>query len=67
MKVDEIRSKDDADLGAILDKTRKRLFEIRCKSATEEISNPAEIRAQRKTIARILTVLRERGAGVAGR
>ena len=60
MKMDEIRSKDDADLRLILEKTRRELFDIRCKSATEEITNPGQIKEHRKTIARILTTLRER-------
>lgn len=42
-----------------LDKQRKKLQRLLFKSATGEIGNSGEIKATKKTIARILTVINE--------
>lgn len=66
MSIDEIRGKDDADLQVILDRTRREQFDLRFKSATGEVENPNALREARTTVARILTVLKERKAGIRG-
>ncbi len=66
MRLDEIRGKDDADLAVLLEKTRRQLFDFRFKSATGESERPHESRELRKTVARIVTVLAERGQGIRG-
>ena len=59
-KVTELREMSDEQLGAELNETRKRLFELRFQAATERLDAPSELRKLRKTIARIHTVQRER-------
>ena len=66
MRLDEIRGKDDADLEVILEKTRRQLFDSRFQTATGELQSPHELRAKKRTLARILTVLGERKQGIRG-
>lgn len=70
MKAKELRGKDAEELKRMLDGERKGLSNLRFRSAASEIENPAQIQKSRRTIARILTLLRERasaaGAGKKG-
>ncbi len=52
LTIDELKNKE-SDL-------RKELFNLRFQKATGEIENPMRIRAVRKDIARILTVVTEK-------
>jgi large subunit ribosomal protein L29 len=52
LAVDEL-AKKEADL-------RKELFNLRFQQATGEIENPMRIRAVRKNIARVLTIITEK-------
>ena len=61
MNVKEIRDKSNDELLKALDESKKELFDLRFEKATGSIDNPMRIRELRKTIARILTVLKERG------
>ena len=61
MNVKEIRDKSNDELLKALDESKKELFDLRFERATGSIENPMRIRELRKTIARILTVLKERG------
>ena len=60
MNVKEIRDKSSDELLKTLDESKKELFDLRFEKATGSIDNPMRIRELRKTIARILTVLKER-------
>lgn len=60
MNVKEIRDKSNDELLKTLDESKKELFDLRFERATGTIENPMRIRELRKTIARILTVLKER-------
>ena len=60
MNVKEIRDKSNDELLKTLDESKKELFDLRFERATGSIDNPMRIRELRKTIARILTVLKER-------
>ena len=60
MNVKEIRDKSNDELLKALDESKKELFDLRFEKATGSIDNPMRIRELRKTIARILTVLKER-------
>ena len=60
MNVKEIRDKSNDQLLKALDESKKELFDLRFEKATGSIDNPMRIRELRKTIARILTVLKER-------
>ena len=60
MNVKEIRDKSNDELLKTLDEFKKELFDLRFQRATGSIDNPMRIRELRKSIARILTVLKER-------
>ena len=60
MNVKEIRDKSNDELLKTLDEFKKELFDLRFQRATGSIDNPRRIRELRKSIARILTVLKER-------
>jgi large subunit ribosomal protein L29 len=61
MKIGEIREMKTAELHAELERIRRHLFDLRAQSVTEKLENPYQMTAARKDIARILTVMRERG------
>ncbi len=61
MKVAEVRELKTADLHAELDRVRRHLFDLQAQAVTEKLENPHQLRTVRKDIARILTVLGERG------
>jgi len=44
-----------------LEKDRQELFNLRFQSATQQVENTRRIRVVRKNIARILTILSEKG------
>jgi large subunit ribosomal protein L29 len=60
MNIREIREKSSEDLKKTLDEMKVELFDLRFARATGSIENPMRIRELKKSIARILTVLRER-------
>jgi len=61
MKVSETRELKTEELHAELDRIRRHLFDLRSQAVTEKLENPHQLKAVRRDIARILTVLRERG------
>lgn len=61
MKISEIRERTTSDLHAELDRARRHLFDLRAQAVTEKLENPTQLGATKKSIARILTALRERG------
>jgi large subunit ribosomal protein L29 len=66
MKIEEIRGKNDHELDHELATMKKELFDLRFKSTTQVLSNPARIRFLRRTIARVVTIRHERNTGVRG-
>jgi large subunit ribosomal protein L29 len=66
VKIEEVRSKTDAELDYELESMQKELFDLRFRAATEAASSPARIRILRRAIARVTTVLHERGTGIRG-
>jgi len=48
-----------------LEKDRQELFNLRFQASTQQLENPRRIRAVRKNIARILTILSQREPGEA--
>lgn len=60
MRPAEIREMTDEEIGATLEELSNELFELRLRSAYEEIENPMRIRQVRREIARIKTIKRER-------
>jgi ribosomal protein L29 len=49
------------ELHGELDRLRRHLFELRSQSVTEKLENPGQFMVAKRTIARALTVLHERG------
>ncbi|MHC4260984.1 MAG: 50S ribosomal protein L29 [Planctomycetota bacterium] len=66
MKVEDARTKTDAELRFALKDLKKELFELRFRSATETTNDPARVRTVRRTVARINTILHERAHGIRG-
>ena len=56
----DIREKSNVELLKEIDSLKEELFNLRFQQATGQLSNPARIKAVRKTIARIKTVITER-------
>ncbi len=64
MNIKEIRDKSSDELKKSLDECKVELFDLRFQRATGSIENPMRIRELKKSIARILTVLKERESEV---
>jgi len=60
MKVDEMRTQDEKELALQLKQARQRMFDLRFKIASEEISDTKELKRLRRDVARILTIQGER-------
>lgn len=60
MKVSEIRALSDSELRARLNDAREELMNLRFQQATGELTDYTRLRYTRRTIARMLTILRER-------
>jgi large subunit ribosomal protein L29 len=56
----ELRELDDAKLAEKLKESRHELFSMRFKHATAQLENTQALSGVKKTIARILTIQRER-------
>ncbi|WP_163533438.1 50S ribosomal protein L29 [Helicobacter suis] len=57
MKFIELKDKSQAELQTLLKDKKLELFELRVKLKTMQLSNPCQIRALRKDIARIATAI----------
>jgi large subunit ribosomal protein L29 len=60
MKATEIRELSGDEMAVELANLREALFRMRFRQVTENTNNPGEVRAIRRDIARVLTVMRER-------
>lgn len=60
MKAAELRKLTNEELQEKLVELKKKLMELRFKNAIGSLEKPSDIKATKKTIARILTILRER-------
>jgi large subunit ribosomal protein L29 len=61
MKVSQISEMKTEELHQELDRLRRHLFDLRSQAVTEKLENPAQLTKTKQDIARIFTVLRERG------
>jgi len=66
VKIEEVRSKTDAELSYEVENMKKELFDLRFRTASETANNPARIRVLRRAIARVNTVVHERNTAVRG-
>ncbi len=62
MKSGEIREMDTEGLNKKLQDLKQELFNLRLRKNVEQLENPKRFRNIRRGIARILTVLREKGS-----
>ena len=60
----DLRGISDEQLGLTLKDTEKHLFQLRFQSATGQLESHGRLRAVKRDIARIYTVLRERELGI---
>ncbi len=60
----ELRNLDNAELTQKLRESKEELFNLRFQGATGQLENHGRLRAVRKDIARIYTILRERELGI---
>jgi large subunit ribosomal protein L29 len=63
-QVGEFRNLDNDELVAKLREAKEELFNLRFQGATGQLENHGRLRAVRKDIARIYTILRERELGI---
>lgn len=62
MNAAELRKMSAEELQTKLEEARKELFDLRFKHATAQLENTTGIPATKRNIARILTILKEKGA-----
>ena len=60
----ELRTSTEDELGSRLAEAKEELFNLRFQGATGQLENHGRLRAVRKEIARIYTVMRERELGI---
>lgn len=60
MKAEEIRELTDDELGRKLADLKEELFNLRFQAATGQLDNPMRMKAVKKDIARVKTIMRER-------
>jgi large subunit ribosomal protein L29 len=63
MEAKELRAKDGAALAKELQELQRAHFSLRMQKATQQLNNTAQIRAVRRDIARVRTVLGQKAAG----
>lgn len=61
MKIEELREMKTEALHQELDGLRRHLFDLRAQAVTEKLTNPNQLAMTRRNIARVFTVLNERG------
>jgi large subunit ribosomal protein L29 len=61
LKIDALRAMKTDELHSELERLRRHLFDLRAQAVTEKLEQPTQLGATRRSVARILTVLCERG------
>jgi len=61
MKIKELREMRSDALHTELDRLRRHLFDLRAQAVTEKLANPNQLTQAKRDIARVFTVLKERG------
>lgn len=61
MTIGDIRDLKTADMHVELDRMRRHLFDLRAQAVTEKLEAPTQILETKRTIARLLTILNQRG------
>jgi len=61
VKIAELREMKTEELHGELDRLRRHLFDLRVQAVTEKLENPNQLGQTKRDIARIFTILQERG------
>ena len=61
MDIDKVRALNEAELGAELVTARRHLYDLRFQLATRQLTDHSQLTTTRRSIARLLTVITERG------
>ncbi len=61
MKIEAIRAMKTDELHSELERLRRHLFDLRAQAVTEKLEDPTQLNKTRRDIARLLTILRQRG------
>ncbi len=61
MKIEQIRAMKMDELHHELERLRRHLFDLRAQAVTEKLEDPTQLLKTRREMARLLTVMRERG------
>ena len=64
-KTEDVRAKTDDQLQADLVELKREQFNLRFQAATNQLENTSRMRAVRKDVARIMTVLNQKAAQAA--
>lgn len=60
MNIAEIRDMKTEELTVEIERTRRRLFDLRSQAVTEKLEDPALLKSTKRDIARLLTIQKER-------
>lgn len=61
MKIGEVRDMTTEELYGELERLRRHKFDLRVQAVTEKLQNPNRVTEARRDIARVMTILHERG------
>jgi large subunit ribosomal protein L29 len=61
MDIDKVRALTDGELGTELTTQRRNLYDLRFQLATRQLTDHSQLTSARRTVARVLTVMTERG------
>jgi ribosomal protein L29 len=61
VKISEIRELRTEELYSELDRVRRHLFDLRSQAVTENLQDPSMLTRAKRDVARLFTVLQERG------
>lgn len=61
MKISDLRGLKTEELFVELDRLRRHLFDLRSQSVTEKLGDGSQLTKTRRDIARLFTVMKERG------
>ena len=61
MKISDLRELKSDEIHTELERLRRHLFDLRSQAVTEKLGDSSQLRKTKQDIARVLTILRERG------
>ena len=64
MRPTQLRDMSEDELVRRVDDLRQSIFNLRVRATTKDLANTAQLRAERRELARTMTILREKGLKV---